>query len=185
MAAISQWIFVSQHSSKSAHSSINLSSQAVRADGSSCSSADSLPALAVRLRSNRATCAIAHPPVKSSSHSVLLIERPGDRRRDPGKPNRGSVQAQSGAAGIAGRNNLPVLEVGGGGGNKGGSGGSWGGGGRGGGGDGSASSGGAGAEEGGNGFAGLLFKGWHERVRADPQFVFKVLTEQIIGVSLL
>ena len=182
MAASIQWTAFSQLSLKSAYSSVNLS-QAIRADGLSCSTVDSLPALAVRLRSDRITCAIECPPVKYSPHSVLVIERPGDRRRDPGNLKRGWVQALSGAAGIAGNNDLPVLEVGGGGSDKGGSGGSWGGGGSGGGGDGNASSGGAGAEEGGNGFAGLVFKGWHERVQADPQFVFKVLTEQIIGVS--
>lgn len=30
---------------------------------------------------------------------------------------------------------------------------------------------------------GLITKGWNDRVAADPQFAFKVLTEQVIGVS--
>lgn len=34
-----------------------------------------------------------------------------------------------------------------------------------------------------NSILALLLKGWSDRVEADPQFVFKVLTEQIIGVS--
>lgn len=74
----------------------------------------------------------------------------------------------------------PSLDLGGGG-NGAGLNGSGGGSGGGGGGD----SYGKGESEGGSGggILGAFWKGWNDRIRADPQFVFKVLMEEIVGVG--
>ncbi|KAM7264946.1 hypothetical protein ACFE04_002629 [Oxalis oulophora] len=53
----------------------------------------------------------------------------------------------------------------------------------GGGGDGSSDDGEKGSSGSGFGILGLLLNGWRERVAADPQFPFKVLMEELVGVS--
>lgn len=78
------------------------------------------------------------------------------------------------------KGNEPSLDLGGGG-NGAGLNGSGGGSGSGGGGD----SYGKGDSEGGShgGILGAFWKGWNDRVRADPQFAFKVLMEEVVGVG--
>lgn len=55
------------------------------------------------------------------------------------------------------------------------------------GGNGLGGSGGGGGDDGGKDdgrpAGGIMWKGWYDRVAADPQFVYKVLIEQIIGVG--
>lgn len=58
-----------------------------------------------------------------------------------------------------------------------------GGGGGSGGGDGGGQGSGSSGDAGTGGFLGAFLKGWHDRVRTDPQFPFKVLMEEVVGVG--
>ena len=75
----------------------------------------------------------------------------------------------------------PELSLGGGGNGSSGIGRGYGGGGGGGGGDSSFDS--SSSSGGGFGVLGLFLNGWRSRVAADPQFPFKVLMEELVGVS--
>lgn len=98
--------------------------------------------------------------------------------KDPIIARKSYVRASSSSVPLEGKE--PTLDLGGGGNGAGmnGSGGASGGGG---GGDAY----GKGESEGGSrgGIFGTFWKGWNDRVRADPQFAFKVLMEEIVGVG--
>eukprot|EP00897_Mesotaenium_endlicherianum_P000088 jgi/Mesen1/1007/ME000120S00163 len=115
--------------------------------------------------------------------STSCLSREGPYEQEASSPTADSFYG--GGVGASSIPKEPITELGGG--SSGGAGGIGGGGGGGGGGwssDGSSQEGdGAKGNNNGGGFFAAISKGWNDRVSADPQFVFKVLTEQIIGVT--
>ena len=109
----------------------------------------------------------ADPPINPATRNRPHILRSGKRRADPPPPQ---TSTGGGAGTIGGPGGG---RIGGGSGGGGGGSGSGGGGGK--SGDGGSGSGG---KDGGFGW-----KGWRDRVAYDPEFPFKVLLEQVIGVG--
>ncbi|GLJ48183.1 hypothetical protein SUGI_1017400 [Cryptomeria japonica] len=106
-----------------------------------------------------------HEVLKIVANGCESINLSSSRRRDlrTWVSARPDVQSGGGDAGIGDNNN--------GGGGGGGEGGSWG------------KSDDSGSKKIKGGLLGAFFQGWKARVEADPQFAFKVLMEELVGVS--
>eukprot|EP00898_Chlorokybus_atmophyticus_P002643 jgi/Chlat1/337/Chrsp1S03189 len=137
-----------------------------------------------------ASASLASPTTSSSSSAVCLY-----RGHDRSPNQRSRLQPGAGlgrhGGGGGGKRRLVCRALsadaataydGGKGGDEGGNGKGHGGSGRGGGGGGGAGDDARSARN-RNSLLGLLSQGWEDRVRADPSFAFKVLVEQVIGVS--